>query len=67
MHDFKTISTTNKTYTWLQNHTNMVVGEHGVQTFKVVVVVLALDFLSPQMHTFLIIFEQVVCPNILKC
>ena len=45
----------------------MVVGEHGVQTFEVMVVVLALDFLSPQVHTFLIIFEQVAYPNTLKC
>ena len=39
MHEFGTIPTTNVTYTRSQNYTNMVVGEHGLQTFEVVVVV----------------------------
>ena len=39
MHKFWTISTTNITYTRLQNYTNMAVGENGIQTFEVVVVV----------------------------
>ena len=44
------------TYMRLQNYTNMVVGEHGIQTFEVVVVALLLlrvsfdVFLSPQVH-----------------
>ena len=29
-------------YTRSQNHTNVTVGEHGIQTFKVVVIVLLL-------------------------
>ena len=33
-------------YTRLQNYTNMMVGEHGIQTFEVVIVVLLLLLLS---------------------
>ena len=40
------VSTANLMYTRLQNYTNMVVGEHGIQTFKVLVVVLLLLLLS---------------------
>ena len=36
------ISTTDMTYTRSQNYTNMVVGEHEIQTFVVVVVMLLL-------------------------
>ena len=43
----------------------MVVGEHGIQTFEVVIVV-SLD-VSIHKCTSLIIFGQVVCLNILKC
>jgi hypothetical protein len=48
----------------------MVIAEHGIQTFKVVVVVLLLlmssfDVLIPT-STYPS-FTQVVCPNILKC
>ena len=43
----------------------MMVDEHGIQTFKVVVVVLLFlllfDILSCN------IFGQAVCPNVLKC
>ena len=39
MREFWTISTANLMYTRLQNHTNMAVSEHGIQTFKVMVVV----------------------------
>ena len=42
MSEFWTIPTTNVLYTRSQNCTNMVVGEHGIQTFKVVLVVLLL-------------------------
>ena len=42
------------TYTRSQNYTNMVVGEHGIQTFKVVVIMLfwllLFMFLSQQVH-----------------
>ena len=60
------------TYTRLQNYMNMVVGKHGIQTIKVVVVVLLLSMLSfdvfvPHKCICLIIFGQVVSPNILKC
>ena len=60
------------TYTKLQNYTNMVVGEHGRQTFEVVVVALLLvlflfDGFCPHKCTSLIIFGQMVCPNILEC
>ena len=56
------------TYTKLQNYTNMVVGEHGRQTFEVVVVALFLfDGFCPHKCTSLIIFGQMVCPNILEC
>ena len=34
------------TYTRSQNYTNMVVGKHGIQTFKVMVVVVLLLLLS---------------------
>ena len=54
----------------LQNYTNMVVDERGIQTFEFVVVVLLLLLLSlmfcPHECTFLIIFWHLVCPNILK-
>ena len=60
------------TYTRLQNHTITVVGEHGRQTFKVAVAMLLLLLLSfdvfcPHKCTTLIIFGQMVCPNILIC
>ena len=40
MHEFWIIPTANlnMTYTRSQNYTNMVVGEHGIQAFEVVVV-----------------------------
>ena len=46
------IPTVNITYTRLQNYTNVVGDEHGIQTFGVVVVVLLLltPHLSPQVH-----------------
>ena len=71
MHEFWTNPTVIMTYTRSQNYTNMVVGEHGMQTFEVVVVMLLffIVFLmfSPHKCTSLLIFGQVVCPNILKC
>ena len=59
------------TYTRLQNYINMVVDKHGIQIFKVAVVVLLLlllsfDILYPRVH-ILIIFGQVVCQDFLKC
>ena len=42
MHNFWTFPTANAMYTRSQNDTNMVVGKHGICTFKVVVVVLLL-------------------------
>ena len=59
-------------YTTSENYTNMMVGEHGIQTFKVVVVVLlrllvSFDFSCSQKCTSIIISRQVVCRNILKC
>ena len=55
MHEFWTNSTTNMMYTRSQNYTSMVVGQHGIQTFEVVVVALLLSLLSfdvfvPQGH-----------------
>ena len=54
-----------------QNYTNMMIGKHGIQAFEVAVVMsllllLSLDVLIP-MCIFLIIFGQVIYPNILKC
>ena len=46
MDDHWTIPTTNMTYIGSQNYTNMVVGKGGIQTFKVVIVVLLLLLLS---------------------
>jgi hypothetical protein len=40
MHECWIIPTVNMTYIRSQNYTNMVVGEHGIQTLKVMVVVL---------------------------
>ena len=43
--------TANLTYNKSQNYTNIMIGKHELQTFKVVVVVLlAFDVFSPQMH-----------------
>ena len=41
-HDYWTIPTANMMYTRSQNYTMMVVGKHGIHTFKVMVVVLLL-------------------------
>ena len=46
MHEFWTVPTANMTYTRSQNYTNTVAGEHGIQTFGVVVVVLLPILLS---------------------
>ena len=43
--------TTDITYTRSQNYTNLVVGEHGIQTFTIVVVVLLL-LLFCRLHVF---------------
>ena len=45
MHDFWTIPIVIMTYTRSQHYTNMAVGEHGIQTFEVVVVALLLVLL----------------------
>jgi hypothetical protein len=47
----------------------MMVDEHGIQTFKVVLVVLLLLLLLLLLFDVLSynIFGQAVCPNILKC
>jgi hypothetical protein len=63
---FWTLPTTNMIDTTSQNYINLVVGEHGIQTFKIVVVVLLLLLLSfdvffPHKLTSLITFEQVIC------
>ena len=39
MHEFWTIHIVNMMYNTSQNYTNMMVGEHGIQTFEVVIVV----------------------------
>ena len=72
LHDLWTILTANVTYTKSQNYTNMVIDKRGVQTLKVVVVVLELllllfGFFCPHKCTSHTIFGQVVCPNINNC
>ena len=71
MHEFWIILTDDIAYTRSQNYTKIVVGEHGIQTFEVVVVVLLLLMLSFDvcLHkcTSLIAFEQVVNSNVLPC
>ena len=69
MHELWTIPTANMTYTRSQNYTNKVVGEHGIQTFEVVIIVLlflllSFDVLVPTSAQY---FTQVVCPSIPKC
>jgi hypothetical protein len=72
MHELRTIPTANMTYTRSQNYTNMMANEHGILTFEVVLVLLLLSWLLLDVfvviiaHASLLIFEQVVCPNILK-
>ena len=54
INEFWTIAAANMTYTKLQNYTNSVIGEHGIQTFEFMVVVLLLlvfEVFSPQEHT----------------
>ena len=46
MHEFWTIPIANMTYMGSQNYTNMLVGEHGIQTFEFVIVVMLLLMLS---------------------
>jgi hypothetical protein len=46
MYESWTILTANMTYTRSQNYTNIVIGEHRVQDFEVVVVVLLFLLLS---------------------
>lgn len=45
-HELWTILTANMTYTRLKNYINMMIGEHGIQAFKVVVVMFLLLLLS---------------------
>ena len=63
MHAFWTIPIASMMYTRSQNHTNMLVGKHGIQTLKVVVVVMLLLMLSfdgfcPHKCTSLINLEE---------
>ena len=71
MHEFWKIPIVNIMSTRLQVYTNLVVGEHEIQTFEVVVVsfVVVVWCFCPQFlwGTSLIIFWQMVCANILKC
>ena len=46
MHEFWTIPSFNMPYTRSQNYTNMVISEHGVQTFEAMVIRLLLLMLS---------------------
>ena len=68
MHEFWEIPTANMTYSKSEKNSNMVVDEHGIQAFTVVVAVLLLLLLfgvwcfCPHKYTSLINFEQVVCP-----
>ena len=71
MHEVWTILT-NLTYTRSQNYTNMVVGEHGIQTSKVVVVVLLLLLLSFGVFVLisahpLLFLDKWFVQNMLKC
>ena len=50
------------TYTSLQNYTNLVVGEHGIQTFEVEVVVL----LSIDVFVAYIIILVIDTPNLIE-
>ena len=54
-------------YTRLHNYTNMVVAEHGIQTFKtvVVIVVLIIWCFGPHKCITSVLFD--FCPNICKC
>ena len=45
MHELWTIATANMAYARLQNYTNLVVGENGIQAIEVVVVMLLLVML----------------------
>ena len=65
MHEFWTIHIVNMMYNTSQNYTNMMVGEHGIQTFEVVIVVVIWCF-CPYKCTSPITFGQMVCPNVLK-
>ena len=55
MHEVWTISTANMTYTRLQNYTNMMVDEHGIQTFGVVVVYI-ISFIVVFLYFYIFIF-----------
>ena len=50
MHEFWTISTANRMYIILQSYANTTIGELGIRTFEVVVVVLELLPLSFGAH-----------------
>ena len=58
-------SSCNMMYTRLQNYTNMVVGEHGIQTFRLVINVLLLlllllmfdVFVPTSAHPLLFLYE----------
>ena len=71
MHEYWIISHVNVTYIRLKFYTNMVVNEHEIQTFKIVVIVLLFLLLlfefPPHKCTSFIIHGQVIYLNILKC
>ena len=54
-----------------RNHTNMMAGKHRIQAFKVAIIILKFLLLSFDVSIpkciFLIIFGQVIYPNILEC
>jgi hypothetical protein len=59
MPGFWKISTPNMTYPRSHNYTNMKVGDHGIQTLEVVVVVLLFDVFVPgSAHPFLLGREE---------
>ena len=67
---FWTIPTANMTYVRSQNYKKMEVGEHRIQTFKVVVVVSLLVMLFDVFVPYTSLLDMsrgVVCPNVLKC
>ena len=58
----------------LQNYTNVVVGEHGIQIWNiqshdccVVSFVIFIWCFYPHKCKFLIVYGQVACPDVLKC
>lgn len=72
MHESWTNPTTNMMYTGSQNYRNMVDGEHRMQTFETVVVVMLLllfsfDAFVPTNAHPLLVLDKSFCSNVLKC